>query len=286
MAVINWAAHGKAMQRHLNKRTVLVKLVHGLLPTNLKLHLSDPKRNKCPSCQTHAESWQHIMCCHSDPHASWRASLIQMVDSKCKALGTMPSLHTLLIQALREWFSHPHDENAYQLQTQNATPSVRRIIFQQNAIGWEPLFMGRFSSEWGSLQDEFYARQSRETETKRYTGQRWQIAIIRSIWQHWFLLWALRNKALHGADARSQAQAERKLVERTLIDIYDMRTQMEPSVQRLLHRDLTDHFSKTVAYNKNWLAFHGPLVRQSIKRAKEKAIQGVKSIKHYFGTLR
>jgi hypothetical protein len=85
---------------------------------------------------------------------------------------------------------------------------------------------------------------------------------------------------------KSQAQAERKAVERTLIDIYDMRTQMEPSVQRLLHQNLADPFSKTVAYNKNWLAVHGPLVRQSIKHAKVKAIQGVKSINHYYGTLR
>jgi hypothetical protein len=153
MAVTNWSAHGKAMQRHLNKRTFLMKLVHGLLPTNLKLHRSDPKRNKCPSCQTHVESWQHIMSCNSETHASWRVSLIKTVDSKCKALGTMPSLHAFLLQALCKWCSHPHDENAYQLHPQNATPALRRVIFQQNAIGWEHLFMGRFSSEWGSLQD-------------------------------------------------------------------------------------------------------------------------------------
>ena len=37
MSVINWNAHGKAMHRHLNKRTHLVKLVHGLLPTNARI---------------------------------------------------------------------------------------------------------------------------------------------------------------------------------------------------------------------------------------------------------
>jgi hypothetical protein len=104
------------------------------------------------------------------------------------------------------------------------------------------------------------------------------------LWQQWFLLWATRNKELHGADSRSQSQAERRVVERTLIDIFDIRTtHMEPSVQKLLHRDITEHFSKTMAYNKNWLAVYGPLVKMSIRRAKAKASQGVKSLRHYFG---
>ena len=50
-----------------------------------------------------------------------------------------------------------------------------------------------------------------------------------------------------------------------------------------LIRTLPIFFSKTVTYNKNWLAVYGPLVKMSIKRAKAQAIQGVKSIRHYFG---
>lgn len=66
--------------------------------------------------------------------------------------------------------------------------------------------------------------------------------------------------------ARSQAQAERRVVERTLIDIYDIRHHMEPSVQELLNRDITDHFSKTLTYNKIGLRF---TVRSSSKASRE-----------------
>ncbi len=83
-----------------------------------------------------------------------------------------------------------------------------------------------------------------------------------------------------------QAQAEQREIERQLSDVYDLRPQMEPSVRQLLHRDLTEHLSKTVAYNKNWLSVYGPLVKQSIKRAKAKAIQGVKAITHYFEKIK
>ena len=58
---------------------------------------------------------------------------------------------------------------------------------------------------------------------------------------------------------------------------------MEPtSVQELLCAEVSDHFGKTVKYNQNWIAVHGPLVRISIMRAKEKAIQGVRLIRQYF----
>jgi hypothetical protein len=288
IAAINWQAHGKAMRRSLDHRTFLVKLVHGILPTNQRLHRSDHRRNKCPSCQTVGESWQHILCCLSVAHASWRTSMMTQLDSKCTTLGTMPRLHDLLLQALRDWCMHdPHEATVYQVQpSPNDSPLIRRVIFQQNAIGWDHIFLGRFSSEWASVQDAYYARKAQSTETKRQTGQTWQTAIISCIWQQLFLLWTIRNQALHGADSRLQAQAARREVERQLTDLYDLRNHMEPSVQRLLHQDLTEHLSKTVAYNKKWLSIYGPLVKQSIKRAKAKAIQGVKAITHYFGTTR
>jgi hypothetical protein len=195
----------------------------------------------------------------------------------------MPRLKTLLLQALRAWFLAPPNGDLFQiLPSADDTLEVRCLVFQQNSIGWEQLFLGRFSNSWGSLQDAYYARRAHSIESKRQTGQRWQNALIDSIWQQWFLLWELRNKALHGEGTRAQALAERRIVERTLIDIYDLRNQMEPSVQHILCRDITEHFAKPVSYNRNWLAVHGPLFKLSIKRAKEKAIQGVKSIRHYF----
>ena len=284
MSVINWNAHGKAMHRHLNKRTHLVKLVHGLLPTNARIHRHDTRRHRCPSCQRDPESWQHILRCPSAPHTKWRKAMIQTVEKKCTDLRTMPSLKALLLQALREWLQYSSDdETPYQLQAPSkATSAIRRLVFQQNAIGWEHLFLGRFSSEWSSLQDEYYARQAHLTDTKRQTGLRWQTAIISTVWTQWFLLWEVRNKSLHGADVQAKAQAERREVERMLVDIYDVRNQMEPSVQKLLCRDITEQFAKPVTYNKNWIAVYGPLAKQSIKRAKARAIQGVKSLQHYF----
>ena len=248
MKVINWDAHGKALHRHLNRRTHLVKFVHGLLPTNAKIHRSDPGKRMCASCRQSPETWQHILRCPSEPRVTWRRAMLRNLARKCDELGTMPRLKQLFLQAIGDWTLHTSsDDNEFTVHMLDAPLSIRRLLHQQNAIGWDHILLGRFSSEWGSLQDEYYARQARVTETKRQTGQRWQIAIIGAIWQQWFLLWELRNsKDLHGADAHSKALAEQRIVDHMLIDIYDFRNQMEPSVRQLLHQDITDHFSKTV----------------------------------------
>jgi hypothetical protein len=165
------------------------------------------------------------------------------------------------------------------------SPAVRRVIFQQNRIGWDHVFQGQFSLSWSDLQDDYYVQQARIADTdnpQRLTGNYWQAATIGVIWTQWFQLWEMRNNDLHGADKSEKAQAERTEVERTLREIYDIKCQLEPSVQQLLCQDITDHFNKSVWFNKNWLAIHAPLVTMSLKRVKTRAIQGVRSIRSYF----
>ena len=157
-----------------------------------------------------------------------------------------------------------------------------RLMARQNAIGWKQLLLGRFSQDWSDIQEAYYATMLNPKLGKKRTGLRWQKAIITEIWTQWLIVWEIRNKDLHGATETTRARAEREEVERTLRDVYDLRKQMEPSVQQLLCRDIADHFAKPLWFNKNWLAIHGPLVKQSIKHAKKKAIQGVRSIRQYF----
>ena len=134
------------------------------------------------------------------------------------------------------------------------------------------------------IQDDYYAQTLNLKGNTRKSGAHWQKAIISEIWSQWFILWEMRNHDQHGSTESTRQRIERVEVERTLQDIYDLREQMEPSVQQVLCRDITDHFAKPLWFNKNWLAVHGPLVKQSIKRAKKKAIQGVRSIRQYFAS--
>jgi hypothetical protein len=149
-------------------------------------------------------------------------------------------------------------------------------------VGWRHVFLGRFCLEWCHLQDEFYSRTSEARGKNAWTGLRWQVSVIGEIWDQWRVLWNLRNHELHGATVSQQATAEIRNIQRDLRDIYDKKALMEPNVQELLYADMNAHMDKPPWFNRNWLAIHGPLAKASIKRARDKAIQGVKSIRQYF----
>jgi hypothetical protein len=281
MSSINWKAHGASLRKDIQKRTHLIKLVHGILPTNAKLHRQDITQSRCPACGQGPETWQHILKCPHEARKQWRATLLRTLHSTCKDRRTDPQIQHILHTAVSRWLEHTDPRRRFHLNPEDFPTAYRRLIRQQNLIGWEQLIQGRFSTEWSTVQDNFYARQLNCRQNKIRTGQRWQVAIIRVIWAQWFLLWEMRNRDLHGADTSSRAKAARAAVEYSLREIYDMRTHMEPSVQALLCKDITSHYTKSIGYNQNWLAVYGPLVRASIKRAKDRAIQNVRPITNW-----
>ena len=213
--------------------------------------------------------------------------MLHAIDRKCDDLKTAPELRAILLKALKAWTHSLADttETPFLVDpTSASTPALTRLIANQNDIGWKHVFLGRFCTDWSDVQDAHYATMLNKKEGKRRTGEQWQKEIINEIWSQWFLVWAMRNQDLHGVNESTRARAEREETERTLRDIYDLREQMEPSVQQLLCKELADHFAKPLWFNKNWLAIHGPLVKKSVQRAKKKAIQGVRSIRQYFTT--
>ena len=157
------------------------------------------------------------------------------------------------------------------------------LIIEQNAIGWRHIFSGRFSREWSKIQQAHYNRLPPPLEGQRKrTGDQWQAQLIVTIWKSWDKRWVKRNKAAHGHDATTRQQALRRDVQRQLEKIYRQRHLMEPSAQSLLHSSPTDHQDQQLATTRNWLAQNTALFTESIRRVRQKAIQGVRSIRTYF----
>jgi hypothetical protein len=278
---INWKAHGTALRARLNERTHFVKLVQGVLPTSNHVHRRDPIRSLCPACGLVPEDWTHILRCHHSSRSQWRASLLASLKGELITLQTRPLLVQILMAAISGWLECNHEQFTF-----DPTPyphAFRRAIQQQNSIGWQHVFQGRFSHEWSDIQDGFYASHHDHTGTpQRRTGQRWQVAVIGVLWKQWKVLWASRNQDLHGTTAMQQCRALSRALQRDLRDVYDLKDQLEPSVRALLLTDLETHLQKPTWVNRMWLDIHAPIVTASVKRAREKAIQGTKSIRHYF----
>jgi hypothetical protein len=279
---VNWPAHGTSIRARTDKRTHLIKLIHGILPTGKVLHRKDMIRNRCPACQQSMEDWQHIMRCTSIQRHAWRQATIKVVKEKCQSLSTRPALQEVLIAGVSGWLNS--NEDTFNLDPEPYHQDMRQLISQQNKIGWKQLFLGRFSWKWSDMQDDFYAARREPGKMKRLTGQRWQTTMIGVLWDQWYLVWTLRNGDLHGATETAKTRAIANEVRRDLSDLYDQRNQMEPNVQELLYDTLEEHLEQPTWVTKNWLAMNSTTMRASIKRARKKAITGVRSLRQYFST--
>lgn len=156
---------------------------------------------------------------------------------------------------------------------------VRLLIQQQNAIGWQQIFLGRFASKWQRIQSEYYVPHKRRSVFKR-TGEMWQKSLILVIWDSWFDLWSTRNGEVHGKTRVTLAQAERREVDRQLTDIYAARQFMEPHVEALLEEDQDTQMKRTVRATKNWLAMAGPA--RNVRKFRKVSLRGVHSLRSYF----
>lgn len=123
----------------------------------------------------------------------------------------------------------------------------------------------------------------RQEGQRKRTGDQWQSQLIRTIWKEWETRWSDRNQAVHEKNAITRQQALRREVTRQLNQIYQQHHLMEPpSVQELLHNSPEEHQDQQLHTTRNWLAQHTTLFKESVRRVKKKAIQGVRSIRSFF----
>jgi hypothetical protein len=99
------------------------------------------------------------------------------VASKSEKLDTRPALQQVLLTGIRGWLASSRN-NAFVLDPTQFHIEMRKLISQQNQIGWNQLFLGRFCWEWSDLQDTHYTVQQAQGKKNRHTGQQWQTAII------------------------------------------------------------------------------------------------------------
>ena len=286
MERINWRAHGKAMKAMIKRRTHLTKLVHECLPTLERLNKFDSGNRKCPGCLVHPENRDHIIRCQVERRNQWRAKFIQTLAEFHNKEDTYPLIRQVLNDSIQSWMNAT-DEVEYRVKTTIYHNDVRLAIRQQNEIGWRQVINGRFSIEWSRIQDDYYARsRTQKRNNDRRSGHRWQIKLIHLIWTEWGKLWKIRNEELHGRDSATRAATEIREITNALRTVYERKHQYEPRVQELLMDEEHQHLSKPHWLTKNWLTVNAPIFRESARRAKAKAISGVRSIRSYFSPAR
>jgi hypothetical protein len=183
MEAINWAAHAKALESQINQRVHLTKLVHECLPTfsrNNRFKLGAAR--KCPGCQQAEETRDHILRCPNDKYRNWRSLFYEEIEKFHETADTSPLLRNLWNEAMEVWFATEIED--IQVSPVLFPNELRRVIIQQNAIGWRQVFNGRFSNEWAQVQNEYTARRNTANSLRKsvgLNGLQWQKKFILEI---------------------------------------------------------------------------------------------------------
>ena len=238
---IDWNAHAQALWRqHLHQPT-FVKYVHDLLPLGRRVHQYNPKYPPCcPSCQEPNEDLTHFWNCPAPTRVTWRQTFLSTLDKRLLELRTVKQVRTLLLDRVTSIIYGTNPTIA------PTDPNLVTLCQAQDAIGWEQVLKGRFSSLWNS---HCILRSQRQQHTN------WTVEVIDCIFQQWWLLWELRNQDRHGRDASTQAQASTLQAHRELQILYDTYKPIAPQqLQWLFNIDIS---TRTLwSTNKLWQWIH------------------------------
>jgi hypothetical protein len=150
-------------------------------------------------------------------------------------------------------------------------------------IGWRQIFNGRISTEWSLLQDQYL--QDQKLYSAKNTGLLWAASLLTSLWDEWHLVWTIRNEVIHGHDESSRQRKQRASAEKELRAIYEDRELLLPADQDHLFEHVDIHLAKSTQSIQNWLNTYQPMFTDSIKKARRRAVDGVRSIRSYFAPI-
>ena len=230
-------------------------------------------------CGSNHEDYHHILCCDHHLRNTWRQGFLRDLRDLFISSNTSPLLSNLLLESIRQWFSTP--TNIF-LQPERYHPTLRQIIRQQNKIGWDQIFTGRFAIAWSKHQS-LYFEHFRGSDDIQKHGTAWQANLIKFVWERWYMLWTQRNQEVHGRDERTRKEASQRETQRQLSEIYRYRTMYEVNVQQLLHRSAAEHSHQPISVTKNWMAMNTKIFSESYRRVKCRALSGMRSLRTYFG---
>ena len=271
---VDWISHGQAIRRCYHKKTFVVKFLHNLLPTGKRVHRYDPTySHRCPSCQDPHEDRAHLLRCPEPTRFAWVNELFTALRARCTSLLTCESLVSILLHGLESWLT----DTPFPLH-QFPTAALQPLIRQQESIGWDQLFLGRFGTEWSHLQSE-HLRQI-NNQSKHLNGSSWILAITTLLWDHVSQVWENRNKARHGTDKATTQIARSQQALRETSALYDRRQETLAKDDFVFHKTFALHqvLENTAHKLSSWLRTWRPVILWSIRNAKQMALTQVPTL--------
>ena len=284
MNSIAWEPHRQALNRMQSRHVQLVKLCNDILPTSKLVNRYNSRLpSSCILCHHDLEDLDHLLRCEHPDRIPWRSQVYKAIREACESFQTRESLVDVLIQGIEAWLT------SSTLAIDDFPPILHPLIRSQNAIGWRPLFQGRFSLVWSSLQDQYL--QELGIHHADTTGTLWITRIITVIWKQFFLMWETRNQHVHGHDQTTRQIATHRRIATEFKHIQSPRSEVLHTNHTLFigtNDDDVEQFIETVTpkYLQNWLQIWRPVIQDSVKAAAAYSLLSVPPLTTYFESLR
>ena len=127
-----------------------VKHLHAISPTGHIAHRNDSNLpHECPACTAPFETNDHVMTCPHPSRGSWRDS------TTTKIMQYLPATSDpYLLDILRDGLTRFHRQ-VPQMNPNQYPAKYDQLLRDQNNIGWNHLYRGRWCNEWNILQGQY-----------------------------------------------------------------------------------------------------------------------------------
>ena len=99
--LVDWNAHGHALQQQEKYRPTFVKYLHKIIPIVKQIHPYNPKYPpNCPTCNHENKDMQHFWGCQAHSRLQWCRQFLKDLQKKLIGLGTGTHIRDLLMAKL------------------------------------------------------------------------------------------------------------------------------------------------------------------------------------------
>ena len=143
-------------------------------------------------------------------------------------------------------------------------PHLQPLIASQDLIGWDQIFLGRFSLYWTKLHSDHLTQRGYQ-HTGQNSGTQWLASLIRLLWTHIHQVWLARNLARHGSTFSEQLEKQRQACVSEISLYYDYynHNHLSPDFpDHIFYPTLQEHLHKesTLQELDNWLCNYRDII--------------------------
>jgi hypothetical protein len=255
---IDWELQWQVLNSYdLNDQKRILKFVHGWLPTNSRLHRERQSPTpRCPLCHYIQEDEMHLFQCI---HPMQRESVVEIQKFLIKESDIKSEYQNSIAKAvlgcINPTWQPNHDGN-----------NICKITQEQDAIGWQQVYMGRITRAMTTLLSN-----SSEQEAGGRRPTKWPRRLLRIVWDTFLTLWSQRNQHVHGVTLTLKRKQQRKALSAQVSGCYQRMDMMKISDRdRVFTKTQAELLEENPQYIKAWVRLATRILRTCKKEQQQK----------------